>query len=190
MIGLLFGCTKKGEVTNEDSDVQKPYIISEEDRKYKEELNKGKVHIPFIPVGVSGESNLIIDKYSNVFYYQRNKKPVLLCDYGRENDTIPLFLDLQPKDLIKMPKDFIEEFINENVMSKEKNRQTLIMVSQTDTIRDQKFLNFLHHLKVPIYIIRRTTQEEDTVLSYKKKDAFYYSDSIKWDKSRIKFQNM
>lgn len=143
--------------------------------------------IPFIPVGVSGESNLIIDKYSNVFYYQRNKKQVLLCDYGRENDTIPLFLDLQPKDLIKIPKDCVEKFINENVMNKERTSQILIMVSQTDTIKDKIFLNFLKRIKVPVYTIRRTTQEEDTVLKYKKSNKYYYSDSIKWDKSRIKF---
>ena len=186
MVGLFFGCTKKGEVTKGDSAVQKPYIISKEDKENSERDKKNNVSRPFIPVGISGESNLIIDKYSNVFYYQRNKKPVLLCDYGRENDTIPLFLDLQPKDLIKIPKDYIGEFINENLKDKEKKKQILIMASQMDTIKDKQFLKFLKNIQIPTYIIRRTTQEEDTVLNYKKKGAFYDSKEIKWDKSRIK----
>lgn len=182
IVSLFLGCVKKREVES-----QKLYIISEEDRMYNEKLKKEKVSFPFIPVGVSGESNLIIDKYSNVFYYQRNKKPALLCDYGRENDTIPLFLDLQPKDLIKIPKDYIGEFINENLKDKEKKKQILIMASQMDTIKDKQFLKFLKNIQIPIYIIRRTTQEEDTVLNYKKKNTFYDPKEIKWDKSRIKF---
>jgi hypothetical protein len=187
IVGLLFGCTKKGEVAKEDIAVQKPYVISEEDRKYREELKNGKIPSPFIPFGISGESNLLIDEHSNIYYYQRNKKVDLICDYGRENDTIPMFLDLQPKDLIKIPKDCIEKFINENVMNKEKRRQILIMESQTDTIKDKSFLRFLKNIQTPKYVIRRTTQEEDTVLYYKKKDLFYDSNVIKWDKSRIKF---
>lgn len=37
-------------------------------------------------------------------------------------------------------------------------------------------------------IVRRTIQEEDTVLKYKRNDESYYSsDDIKWDKTKIKF---
>jgi hypothetical protein len=181
LISLFFGCNKK-----EDSEVQKPYIISQEDRKNSERDKKNNVPPPFIPNGISLENNIIIDKHSNIYYYQRNKRGVF-CNYGMENDTIPKFIDLQPKDLLIIPKDCMAKFIDENVMTKEKRRQILIIASQTDTIKDQKISSFLYHIKVPTYIIRRTTQEEDTVLSYKKKNAFYYSDEIKWDKSKIRF---
>ncbi len=187
MISLLFGCNKK-----EDSEVQKPYIISKENRKiqkYSDSLKSSRSKIKLFPLeGFYGECNLIIDRNGDVLYFQ-NKNKIRMCGTGILNDTIPEYFDLQPKHIVKIPKDYIEKFIEENVITKEKRRQILIMASQTDTIKDQKFLSFLYNTKVPTYVIRRTTQEEDTVLSYKKKNAFYYSDSIKWDKSRIRFPN-
>lgn len=188
MISLFFGCNKKAEVVKEKITIPKSYIISQEDRKNSERDKKNNVPPPFIPNGISVESNIIIDENSNIYYYQRNKRGVF-CNYGMENDTIPKFMDLQPKDIIKIPKDCLKKFIDENVMTKEKRRQILILASQTDSIKNQTIVSFIYNLKVPTYVIRRTTQEEDTVLSYKKKNAFYYSDSIKWDKSRIRFPN-
>lgn len=188
ILGLFFGCTKKGEVVKEDGEIRKPYIISQEDRKFRQKIKNNNVPYVIIPIGISVESNLIIDKYSNVYYYQRARSMGFGNDY-MENDTIPRFIDLLPKDLIKIPKDCIERFINENVIDKEKRRQVLIMASQTDTIKDKCFLSFLKNIKTPIYVVRRTTQEEDTVLHYKKKDLFYDSNSIKWDKAKIRFQN-
>jgi hypothetical protein len=184
MISLFFGCNKK-----EDSEVQKPYIISAENikiQKYSDSLKSSGSKIKLLPLeGFYGECNLIIDRNGDALYFQ-NKNVVIMCGTGIENDTIPKFIDLQPKDLIKIPKDCMEKFIDENVMTKEKRRQILIIASQTDTINDQKILSFFYNMKVPTYLIRRTTQEEDTVLSYKKKNSFYSSDEIKWDKSRIK----
>lgn len=108
-----------------------------------------------------------------------------------ENDTIPKFIDLHPKDLIKIPKSCIESFINENVMTKEKRRQLLIVGSQNDTIKDKKILSFLYNMKVPTCVFRRTTQEEeeeeDTVLYYNKRNLYYHHNQIKWDKTKIKF---
>lgn len=37
------------------------------------------------------------------------------------------------------------------------------------------------------YYIGRTTQEEDTVLKYKKNNKYYNFENIKWDKTKIKF---
>ncbi len=99
-----------------------------------------------------------------------------------EKVTLPHLLDLQPKDLIKIPKDCIEKIIEDNVMTKEKGKQILIVASQKDSIKDREFLKFLHHMKVPSYIIRRTTQEEDTVLHYKKTNQYYNSNDINWNK--------
>lgn len=189
MISLFFGCNKKSEVINRNGVVQKPYIISAENikiQKYSDSLKNSGSKIKILPLkGFYGECNLIIDRNGDVLYFQ-NKKVGRICGTEMENNSLPRFINLQPKDLIKIPKDCIEKFIDENVMTKEKRRQILVVASQTDTINDQKILSFFYNLKVPRYVIRRTTQEEDTVLSYKKKNAFYYSDSIKWDKSIIK----
>ena len=188
MISLFFECNKKSE----NSIVQKPYVISAENikiQKYSDSLKSSKSEIKLFPLeGFYGECNLIIDRNGDILYFQ-NKNEVRMCGTGMENDTIPEYLDLQPKDLIKIPKDCIEKIVNENLMNKEKRRQILIVASQTDTIKDQKFLSFFYNMKVQSYIVRRTTQEEDTVLYYKKKDMFYDSKEIKWDKTKIKFRN-
>lgn len=183
MISLFFGCNKKSE----NSIVQKPYVISQEEREFKARIKNDNVPYVIIPVGISVESNLVIDEQSNIYYYQRTRSIGFGNDYRMENDSLPRFLNLQPKDLIKIPKDCIEKFIDENVMTKEKRRQILIIASQTDTIKDHTIVSFFYNLKVPTYVIRRTTQEEDTVLKYKKSNEYYDSNSIKWDKSRIRF---
>ena len=182
-------CCKKDKNVNA-SKPEKTYIISFEDNKIIKEIDSinnlkknGKIALP--QKGFYGENNLIIDENNVVYYYQRRSVPIL-CSYGIKNDNLPEFLNLQPKDLIKIPKDYIAQIIYENVMTKEKRKQILIIASQNDTIKDIKLLRFLHHMKVPTYIIRRTTQEEDTVLVYKKTNKCYYSDEIKWDKKRIK----
>lgn len=186
---VFISCNK-----NTDSEAlkfEKPYIISKEDRELQKEIDSinntgNKIALPM--KGFYGESNLIINDSNAVFYYQRNRIAVG-CGTGRQNDTLPEFLDLQPKDLVKIPNKEIEKFINENVMNKKNKRQILIIASQNDTIKDKEFLKFFYQMKVPIYEIRRTTQEEDTVLHYKTTNQFYYSDEIKWDKKKIKLKN-
>jgi len=103
------------------------------------------------------------------------------------NDTFTHLLKLQPKDIIKAPKDCINKIINENVVTKEKRKQILIIASQNNTIKDREFLKFLHQMKVSTYIIRMSTQEENNVLQYKSTNQYYNSDKIKRDKNRIKF---
>lgn len=185
----LLCCNKKSEQKN-NNEYEKVYIISKEDNNLKKEIDSinsikkdGRFALP--RKGFYHENQLIIDKNNFVYYYQSRHIPIF-CGYGMENDTLPHFLDLQPKDLIKIPKDCIDKIINENVMTKEKEKQILIIASQNDTIKDREFLKFLHHMKVPTYIIRRTTEEEDTVLLYKKINKYYNSDEIKWNKKRIK----
>ena len=190
IIGILFSCNKKQNL--EKGIHLKPYIISEVDRKLKRNIDsinsvsENKIYLP--RKSYYGESNMIIDKKGEIYYYQKRYFKIF-CEYGMEKDTLPEFLDLQPKDLIKIPKESLKSFIDENVMSKEERRQVLVMASQNDTINSNAFLKFLNDMRVPTYIIRRTTQEEDTVLHYKKTKIYYYSDSIKWDKTKIKLRN-
>ena len=77
-------------------------------------------------------------------------------------------------------------FLSENILSKEKRKQILVIGSQNDTIKNHYFLDFLKSNIIQTYYIRRTTQEEDTVLKYKTNGDDYYSDSIKWDRTKIK----
>lgn len=187
---FLLNCARKEEKVVKKN---KPYIISYEDKKFKEyadslKKNSNKVAFPSTK-GFYEESQLIIDQKGNLFYYQKQYIQIL-CNYGSEKDTLPPFLDLQPKDIIKIPQKSLNDFISENIPGKKKRRQILIIASQNDTIKNNYFLNFLRSNIIQIYHIRRTTQEEDTVLKYKKDDNhYYYSDSIKWDRTKIKLPN-
>ena len=187
-ICLLFAnCNKKTENITPKRD---SYIISFEDKKlqnYYDSIDKkSKIKPPPLPrKGFYAEHQLIIDKNNNLFFYQ-NKYFINFCSFGQEYDTLPHFKDLHPKDFIKIPQKSLNDFLTENILSKEKNRQILIIASQKDTIKNSAFLKFLENNKIPTSLIRRTTQEEDTVLYYKNNEKYYFSNEIKWDTLRIK----
>lgn len=150
--------------------------------------NGSKIALPNSKGLYYGENQLIIDNKGNLLYYQREYIQIL-CNYGNENDTLPQFVNLKTKDIIKIPQKSLDDFVSENIMTKEKRRQILIIASQSDTIINTYFLNFIKNTHLQAYHIRRTTQEEDTVLKYKRNNRYYDSDSIKWDKTKIKFPN-
>ena len=186
---FLLNCAKKEEKIIEKN---KTYIISYEDVKLEKYYDSIKTHTDrFAPPprkGFYAESQLIIDKKGNLYFYQK-RYFLEFCSYGSEKDTLPHFLDLQPKDIVKIPKKCLNDFLSENILTKEKRRQILIIGSQSDTIKNPYFLDFLKSNIIQTYYIRRTTQEEDTVLKYKTNNDYYYSDSIKWDRTKIKFPN-
>lgn len=182
---LLLNCGKEEKKIIKN----KPYIISYEDQKlqkYKDSLkeSKSKLVLPSTK-GFYGENQLIIDKKGDLYYYQKEYIQIL-CNYGQENDTLPHFLNLKPKDIVKVPQKSLNDFISENILTKEKNRQILIIASQNDTIKNDYFLNFLKSNIIQTYHIRKTTQEEDTVFKYKKNGGYYDFENIKWDKTKIK----
>ena len=70
-------------------------------------------------------------------------------------------------------------------------RNATFIASQSDTLNlisfsISKSLSFFKRDR-DSFIVRRTTQEEDTVLKYKKSNEYYDSNDVKWDKTRIKF---
>ncbi|MCV9929392.1 hypothetical protein OIU83_17135 [Flavobacterium sp. LS1R49] len=113
---LLFNCAKKEEKTVPRNI---PYIISEENIKISNELKKNKIPPP--PKGFYAENQLIIDKKGSLFYYQKEYIQIL-CNYKNENDTLPHFTNLKPKDIIRIPQKSLNDFISENIMTKEKRR--------------------------------------------------------------------
>ncbi|CAC9972831.1 hypothetical protein [Flavobacterium panici] len=189
---LFLNCEKK----KENKDIKsKDYIISYEDKKlqnYIDSLKKNRSDFVAFPrKGFYGEHQLIIDKKGNLYFYQK-EYIMITCSYGSENDTLPRFLGLEPKDIVRIPQKNLTDFLSENILTKEKNRQILIIASQKDTIKNTSFFEFLNKKNIGTYIIRRTTQEEDTVLKYKNnanKHIYYYPDSIKWDRTKIKLPN-
>jgi hypothetical protein len=200
MVCLLFACKKNGEVLNESIVIQKPYIISEFNKKLKDYEqyytdSKGRKILvpppPSIPMGlIYGTNNFIIDKDSKIYYFQRNTEIGFRCGTGWENDTIPHFISLQPKDLIEIPNNCIADFVKINY--KKEVRNFTFISSELDTLKSKSYFDLIKAIEIALenrdsYFIGRTTQEEDTVLYYKKKDVFYDSKDIKWDKTKIKF---
>lgn len=179
MICLLFlNCTKregKNIVKN------KPYIISKENRETLEDLKKRKNPPP--PSGFYSYNNLIIDKKGDFYFYQKeyNTWNCIPSDY----DTIPDFRNIEPIEIVKIPKYSVVDFIKQNVTNRNDLKQTLIIASQNDTVKSNLLLSFLNQNQLKSFAIRRTTQEEDTVLEYKKNNKFYNSEDIKWDQDRI-----
>jgi hypothetical protein len=186
---LLLNCVRKEENLEIKN---KAYIISYEDEKLQKYIDSLKENssktIAFPRKGFYGEHQLLIDKKGNLYFYQKEYYREF-CSYGSENDTLPHLLFLKPKDIVRVPQKSLTDFLSENILIKEKNRQILIVASQNDTIQNTSFFEFLNKKNIGNYIIRRTTQEEDTVLQYKNNDRkyfYYYPDSIKWDKTKIK----
>lgn len=182
---LLLNCAKKEKKAVIKN---KPYIISHENKELEKYYDSLEVPPPSTKGFFYGESQLIIDKKGNLYFYQKEYF-MALCSYGSENDTLPHFLGLKPKDIVRIPQKNLTDFLSENILKKEKSRQILIIASQKDTITNTSFFEFLNTKNIGTYFIRRTTQEEDTVIKYKNNDIkhiYYYPDSIKWDKTRIK----
>lgn len=184
MVCLLFGnCAKKDKKIIEKN---KPYIISYEDRKFERyadslKKNSDKVIFPSIK-GFYCQNQLLIDKKGNLFFYQIEYIPKI-CGSTIGTDTIPYLSNLQPIDLIKLPPSSPNDFLVLNILSKKENEQRLIIASQNDTIKNTSIFSFTNKLKA--YKIRRTTEEEDTVLKYKKNNEYYNYEDIKWNEDRI-----
>jgi hypothetical protein len=197
---LVFGfisCEKKNKTFLKK---YHPYIISEERRKYKiqDELYKkgeiDKVLLMNLPKYLYGTENFILDDSSNVYYYQLERYfSAVGCGTDMEKDSIPFFLDIKPESFIKLSISSIDDFVKQNMRSGERN--LVKIASQNDTLNSKayfklqealnKYLNFREDRD--IYLVYPTTQEEDTVLNYKKYKKNYESDSIKWDKKKIRF---
>lgn len=177
---LLLNCDKKKENI--------PYIISQK----SQQIIRGKDTVPPPPPIPGwlfyGTNTFIIDKDSKIYYFQREKIG-RICGH-KFDDTIPHFINLQPKDLIEIPNDMIANFVKLNY--KDDFRNITFIASKLDTLKTSNYFNLVNVVKSSLkendsYFIRRTTQEEDTVLKYKKNNSSYYSEEIKWDKNRITF---
>lgn len=169
---LFWNCEKKKNT---------PYLISVEKIKLLNELKKKNIPPP--PSGFYSYNNLIIDQKGNFYFYQKDYTPWHCIP--SEKDTIPDFFDIKPIEITKIPNNSITDFIKQNVSNKNEMRRILIIASQNDTIKDNTLISYLNENELRAFSIRRTTQEEDTVLKYKKNDEYYSYKNIKWDQNRI-----
>ena len=170
---LLLNCNKKEEKTS--------YVISIEKSKFLNELKKKNIPPP--PSGFYSYNNLIIDQKGDFYFYQKEYTPWHCIP--SERDTIPDFFNIKPIEIIKVPNNSIVDFIKQNVASKNEMKRMLVIASQNDTIKNKALLSYLNENQLRTFSARITTQEEDTVLKYKKNNEFYNYEDIKWNQNRI-----
>ncbi|MFH6992216.1 hypothetical protein [Flavobacterium sp. FlaQc-48] len=184
---LLFNCSKK-----ENTIQNTPYIISKKDiisNISKKPKNKNIPPPPPIPGWlIYGTNTFIIDNESKIYYFQRNEIG-RICING-PIDTIANFIDLQPNDLVEIPNNTISDFVKLNY--KDNFRHITFIASKLDTLKSENYFTLIKVIESSLkekdfYFIRRTTQEEDTVLKYKKNNYTYDSNDIKWDLNKIRF---
>ncbi|MDH7463535.1 hypothetical protein QEG73_19700 [Chitinophagaceae bacterium 26-R-25] len=136
-------------------------------------------------------SNFIIDTGEHVFYYQ---KPVIygfFCGTGIEWNTPPPFINLKPSDIIEIPSDNVEQFIVSNIKYFDNSNKKVAVACTVDTITSaglaKMFMIFKDKSNHINWRFRKTTQEENVVLKYKKEKKEYNLEAIKWDSTKILF---
>ena len=79
-------------------------------------------------------SNFIIDTGGHIYFYQQKIKAGWVCGTDMDWDTPPSFIDLQPKDIIEVPSQNLEDFIKFNIQYLDNSDRQFAIASVTDTI--------------------------------------------------------
>ena len=132
--------------------------------------------------------NFLVDASGEIFYYQRQSYG-WICGTGLDWNSPPLFIDLQPKDIIHLPHNNIEDFIKLNILMVDSSDRTVSIALLKDTIRSVQLLKIVAALmdtsNHATWLLRKATLEEMVVLEHKKKQAFYDPEGIEWDSTKI-----
>jgi len=134
------------------------------------------------------DHNFIIDTGGAVYYFAREHHG-MICGTGTNFDTPPDFINLRPADLIQVPADALESFLSVNVLNQEGSRRLSTISIVKDTIQSRGLFTITGILiqnHVP-WIYRKTTQEENVVLRYKKMQTSYDYGYVLWDSAKIHF---
>ncbi len=132
------------------------------------------------------EFNFIIDSTGSVYYYY-----IQPGEFGIMAG--PVFANLRPGNIIKVPEFRVINFLIENVIEAKKNNIAISIASQKDTIQSLGFMEMYYYLRDNTadinYYIRTTTTEENVVLFFKKRKEYYDPARISWDSTKTIFIN-
>lgn len=135
-------------------------------------------------------SNFIIDTSGKIYFYEQPQYG-WFCGTGIKWETPREFINLKPKDIVRIPISSIPEFINLNVLSLASKDRRIAIASLKDTIQSTGLSKILAACKNKSnkikWAFRKATQEERIVLEYKKRNWKYYPDDIEWDSTKIRF---
>lgn len=188
---LLISCKKE----NAKKDY---YIISKQDsinKTFNFEKDSNKIPPPPPPpLNLKWYSNLvfIMDSKNKVYVYQTENK----IKYSRNgNDIIydieyPNYIGLKPEHLLTFESEDFIRFIKTNndifelySNTEYRTNKFFYIVSDCDTVKNravyelEKSFKNEHRIN---YLIRKSTEEENIVLEYKRKGQKYIPENIKW----------
>ena len=188
-IFIFTSCKQEKLVNVED----KYYVISKEDSLSKS--NDSIPPPPPPPQKYKWYSNLvfIIDSKNKVYIYQteyvKNFKNTKLI----EEYEYPNYIGLKPENLTTFEiNDFIA-FVKSNndifgLKGKKDHTRFFYIASDKDTIRNKALFELSQFLKNEIrvnYLIRKTTEEENFVLQYKRNKQEFIPEEIHWSSKFI-----
>lgn len=139
------------------------------------------------PTNIYLPFNFIVDSVGEIFFYQQD---MIFGSDDVVQDT-PQFINLQPKDIIHVPINNIENFIKLNILNVEKDDRPVSIALIKDSIKSEGLFKIINELNnktnITRWLLRHATEEESAVLDYKKRQKRYFVQDIKWDSSRIQF---
>ncbi len=105
----------------------------------------------------------------------------------------PIFLNLYPKDVVKIPVHGVKEFLNENLLNKSIYQKELMIALVKDSVYSPGLNEVLNIAKNQTngvrWYVRMATPEEIVVLRYKINNESYSPFYEKWDSTKIQFDN-
>jgi len=135
-------------------------------------------------------SNFIIDTAGQVYFYQQQQYG-WFCGTGIDWDTPPEFINLKPKDIVRVPINDIADFVKLNILTTEGDDRLVAIASIKDTVKSEGLTNLFKIFKnTPNnikWIFRKATQEETVVLKYKERNRKYYPEDVSWDSTKTHF---
>lgn len=133
-------------------------------------------------------ANFILVDTNKVFFY-KDYSSFARC--APTIDNRPIFIDLHPRDIIQLPTSSIGEFIELN-FSREEMFNSIAIASYTDTIKSpvlEKMFSTFAKKRLPKFLVRRTTLEEEIVIYHKTHNLAYLPYDVEWDTTRINFES-
>lgn len=169
-------------------------VISKEDSLSKAYEQKNKIPKPLVPQEFKWYTDLVVimDSKDKVYIYQTERK----CSNDKAKFDYPNYIGLRPEYLTTVDsKDFVSFLKNNNDIfgifpNKENVINPFYIASETNTIKNVAISNLNKALSKEksetVYLLRKTTEEENVVLKFKRNQRSFEPENIHWS---TKFYN-
>jgi hypothetical protein len=158
----------------------RPYVISREDSLAR--VRSVKAGFPPLLPRFYGSYNVIVDS-ENQLYLHNRQPDMLACGTGLD-PTKPPFSGLRPNDLMQSNEDDLAKVLTDSA-SLVKDRRFIVLAIASDTLNDKRLYPLLSWMTNPFgtfgfWRVRRLTEEEKVVLSFKKRNQGYSPEQVAW----------